>query len=96
MIGVYDGEYCGSFQVEVALTCMRLPYDVFSDEDILKPGFGEKFSAFFFGAGMFRTVRRHWVGPLEDSGSGTLLLRGETTSEYVRERIWHYSLSPRV
>ena len=30
---------------------MRLPYDVFSDEDILKPGFGEKFSALFFGAG---------------------------------------------
>ncbi|GAH65692.1 unnamed protein product [marine sediment metagenome] len=30
---------------------MRLPYDVFSDEGILESGFGEGFSALFFGAG---------------------------------------------
>ncbi len=51
MIGVYDGEYCGAFHIEVALTCMHLPYEVFSDEDVLKPGFADEFSALFFGAG---------------------------------------------
>jgi hypothetical protein len=51
MIGVYDGQYCGSFHIEVALTCMQLPYDVFSDEDIMESGFGGEFSALFFGAG---------------------------------------------
>ncbi|MFO7957994.1 MAG: hypothetical protein R6V05_11490 [Candidatus Brocadiia bacterium] len=51
MIGVYDGEYCGSFQIETALRCMHLPYRVFSDEDIVKPGFADKFSNLFFGAG---------------------------------------------
>lgn len=51
MFGVYDGEYCGSFQIEVALRCMQLPYRVFTDEDVMKPGFGEEFAGLFFGAG---------------------------------------------
>ena len=51
MIGLYDGECCGSFHLEPALTCMRQPYRVFSDEDILRPGFGEDLSILVFGAG---------------------------------------------
>lgn len=50
-IGVYDGEYCGSFHIELALTCMRLPYEVFGDEDVLGSRFGEAFSVLIFGAG---------------------------------------------
>lgn len=50
-IGVYDGEYCGSFHIESALTCMRLRYETFSDDDVLRPEFGEGFSALVFGAG---------------------------------------------
>ena len=51
IIGVYDGEHCGSFHIEPALRCMQLRYELFSDEDVLKPGFGEGFSLVLFGAG---------------------------------------------
>lgn len=50
-IGVYDGEHCGSFHVQVALEYMELPYNVFSDADVPEPGFGEDLSVLIFGAG---------------------------------------------
>jgi hypothetical protein len=50
-IGVYDGECCGSFHVEVALTCMGLPYATFGDDDLLNPRFGGQHSVLVFGAG---------------------------------------------
>ena len=50
-VGVYDGECCGSFYVEAALTCMGLPYVTFGDDDLLNPRVGEQHSTLVFGAG---------------------------------------------
>lgn len=50
-IGVYDGECCGSFYVEAALTCMGLPHATFGDEDLLNSRFLERYSTLIFGAG---------------------------------------------
>ena len=50
-IGVYDGECCGSFYVEAALTCMGLSHAVFGDDDLRDPRFGEQLSTLVFGAG---------------------------------------------
>ena len=50
-IGVYDGEHCGSFHVQVALRCMGLRCATFTDADVVAPGFGEDFAVLVFGAG---------------------------------------------
>lgn len=50
-IGVYDGECCGSFYAEAALTGMGFPYTTFGDTDLLKPRFGKRYSTLIFGAG---------------------------------------------
>ncbi len=50
-VGVYDSEFCGSFYVEVALTCMEIPHATFGDDDLRENGFGERYSALVFGAG---------------------------------------------
>jgi hypothetical protein len=56
-VGVYDGEYCGSFYIEAALTGLGLSYEVFTDQDVLQPGFGRTFAAMIFGAGRVHASR---------------------------------------
>lgn len=50
-IGIYDGEWCGAFHLAVALKCMGIPYCIFGDMDVLRPGFGEEFTIMMFGTG---------------------------------------------